>query len=155
LASEGGSLLSQAHQLSGRVFTRVLKRHGLSGINPAQGRILYALWKEDGLSQVALGRRTKLEKSTLALMLDRLEGQGQVRRERIAGDGRKRIVILSEANRALHAAYQEASEEMSKIFYAEMERGEREAFEASLRRIIDNLERFETGKDGGGREARP
>jgi len=140
LASEGGSLLSQVNQLSGRAFVRVLKRHGLSGINPGQGRILFALWKEDGLSQVELARRTKLDKSTLALMLDRMERQGQVGREADPHDSRIRIVRLTEANKALHAAYAAASEEMTDIFYAGMTSGEIAAFESTLRRLVANLE---------------
>jgi MarR family len=83
-AREGGSLVSRAHQISGRVFARVLKEYGIDELNPAQGRILFELWKEDGLSQAELAQRTRLDKSTLALMLDRLEedraNQGRVRR---------------------------------------------------------------------------
>jgi MarR family transcriptional regulator, organic hydroperoxide resistance regulator len=143
LPSEGGSLVSQLHQLSGRVFSRVLKRQGLSDINPAQGRILYALWKEDGLSQVELARRTKLDKSTLALMLDRLEERGQLRREGEAGDSRIKRIRLSQENKALHAAYVAASEEMSEIFYAGFTPREIEEFESKLRRLILNLEKAE------------
>lgn len=146
MVSEGGSLLSQAHQLSSRVFARVLKDHGLGDINPAQGRILYALWKEDGLSQVELGRRTKLDKSSLTLMLERLEERGQLRRDRARGDNRLRLVFLSEANRAMHAAYQAASEEMSGIFYAGMDEDRIEAFESTLRQVIGNLEGWEAGR---------
>lgn len=145
MASEGGSLLSQAHQLSGRVFTKILKRHGLADINPAQGRILYALWKEDGLSQVELGRRTKLDKSSLALMLDRLEERGQLRRDKAPGDSRLRLVFLTDANKAMHSAYLAASEEMTGIFYAGMDPGRIEAFESCLRELIGNLERWEEG----------
>lgn len=140
MASEGGSLLSQVNQLSGRVFARVLKRHGLSDINPGQGRILFALWKEDGLSQVELARRTKLDKSTLALMLERMERQGQVRREADPKDSRIRIVRLPEANKALLAAYAAASREMTDIFYAGMDPSEIEVFESTLRRLVENLE---------------
>jgi len=143
LASEGGSLVSQLHQLSGRVFAKVLKRHGLSEINPAQGRILYALWKEDGLSQVDLAKRTKLDKSSLTLMLDRLEKQGQLRRESSPLDSRIRIVRLSQENKALHAAYKAASEEMSGFFYRGFTAGEIAAFEDCLRRIISNMEKRE------------
>lgn len=150
MASEGGTLLSQANQLSGRVFARVLKRHGLSDINPGQGRILFALWREDGLSQVELAKRTKLDKSTLALMLERMEKQGQVSRRADPKDSRIRIVSLTEANKALHAAYAAASREMTGIFYAGMDPGEIDAFEAALRRVVANLESREAGDLGRG-----
>ncbi|MBN2811137.1 MAG: MarR family transcriptional regulator [Spirochaetales bacterium] len=138
-AREGGNLLSQAHQLSGRVFSRVLKQHGIDELNPSQGRILYELWKEDELTQTELAARTKLDKSTLALMLDRLAAAGQIERIRDPSDSRKRIVRTTESNRKLHRAYAAASEEMTEIFYRGIDRRESDDFENTLRKIIANL----------------
>ncbi len=137
---EGGNLVSKVHQLAGRLFTRVLKEHGVDELNPAQGRIIYELWKEDGISQAELSARTKLDKSTLALMLDRLERRGQLRRERHPRDRRRRVLRLTEKNRALHAAYLAASREMSTYFYAGLSGGEIDSFEATLRKILASLE---------------
>jgi DNA-binding MarR family transcriptional regulator len=137
---EGGSLVSRVHQVSGRVFSRVLKKHGIDELNPAQGRILYELWKEDSITQAELASRTKLEKSTLALMLDRLEEGGQVERVRDEGDARRRLVRTTEANRKLHGAYTKASREMNDIFYRGLSEAEIDRFEKTLRKILDNLE---------------
>lgn len=87
---EGGSLLGQAQLLSARVFARVLAGRGVAELNPAQGRILFELWKEDGLGQGELARRTKLDKSSLALALDRMEAQGLAERAR-GGIGRAHV----------------------------------------------------------------
>jgi hypothetical protein len=43
--SEGGLLIAKVHQVGGRVFARLLRDEGSFPINPAQGRILFALWK--------------------------------------------------------------------------------------------------------------
>jgi MarR family transcriptional regulator, organic hydroperoxide resistance regulator len=137
---EGGTLVAQVHQLSGRVFGRVLRSHGVDDLNPAQSRIVYALWKEDGISQAELAARTRLDKSTLALMLDRLEAQGHVRREQDQDDGRRRNVRLTAKNRGMHAAYARASAEMVSIFYRGMADRDVEKFEAALRKILANLE---------------
>lgn len=137
---EGGVLLAQVHQLSGRVFAKILKRHGIDELNPAQGRIVYALWKESPLSQVQLVERTRLDKSTLASMLERLETAGQIQRENDPLDARRKRVVLTEKNRSLHAAYREASEEMLGLYYKGVGRIEIDAFEGMLRRILANLE---------------
>ncbi len=138
---EGGNLVSKVHQLSGRLFARVLKEHGVDELNPAQGRIIYELWKEDGISQAELAARTKLDKSTLALMLDRLERQGQLRREQHPHDGRRRVLRLTEKNRALHSGYLAASQEMTSYFYDGLSRAEIHAFEETLRKILASLEK--------------
>ncbi len=137
---EGGNLVAKIHQLGGRVFARILKAHGVEELNPAQGRIIYELWKEDGISQAQLASRTRLDKSTLTLMLDRLEKQGQLRREDDPTDGRRRIVTLTPRNRAMHAAYDRASKAMTAIFYRGMNEAEIDAFEATLRAVLRNLE---------------
>lgn len=147
-AREGGSLVSRVHQLSGRVFARVLKEHGIDELNPAQGRILFELWKEDGLSQAELASRTRLDKSTLALMLDRLEEAGQIERIKDEADARRRIVRATKANRALHGAYDAASREMTEIFYGDIGEAEADRFERTLRRILGNLDRAESGFGG-------
>ena len=137
---DGGVLLAQVHQLSGRVFAKILKRHGIDELNPAQGRIVYALWKESPLSQAELAERTRLDKSSLALMLERLESAGQIERLVDPRDARRRLVVLTDKNRALHAAYREASEEMIGLYYKGMKGAEIDAFESALRRILTNLE---------------
>ncbi len=126
--------------MSGRLFARVLKKHGVDELNPAQGRIIYELWKEDGISQAELAARTKLDKSTLAIMLERLERQGHLRRDRHPNDKRLRVLRLTEKNRALHAAYFRASKEMTLHFYGELSKVEIDVFEKTLRKILAGLE---------------
>lgn len=140
-AGEGGVLVAQVHQLAGRLFARILKRHGVEELNPAQGRLVYALWREDGLTQAELAQRTKLDKSTLALMLARLEEAGQVRRRTDDSDARVRRVFLTARNRRLHGAYGAVSAEMLAHYYHGLGAREIAAFETTLRTIIGNLER--------------
>lgn len=137
---EGGSLVSRVHLLSARVFSRILKERGLGELSPGQGRILYELWKEEPISQGELAARTKLDKSTLALMLDRLEEAGQIERTSDRADARRRLVGTTTANRALHGAYEDASREMTELFYRGIGDTEINRFERTLAKIIANLE---------------
>ena len=137
---EGGVLVAQVHQLAGRLFNRILREHGIEELNPAQGRIVFALWREDGLTQVELANRTKLDKSTLTLMLGRLEEAGQIRRKRDSADARIRRVHLTARNRKLHETYRAASAAMFRHYYRGLKKTEVTAFEATLSRIIGNLE---------------
>ncbi len=86
--SQGGYLVAKAHQIGGRIFARLLKETGGTDINPAQGRILFALWKSEGMSVTALPEETALEPSTLTSMLDRLEAAGFARRAPSPADRR-------------------------------------------------------------------
>ena len=140
---QGGFLVARIHQLSGRIFARMLKEHGIEEINPAQGRIMFVLWRQDGLPISDLARRTQLGKSTLTSMLDRLEEAGWLRREASPRDRREIIIRRTEKDRALEKLYVDVSEKMAGVWYEGFERAEIGRFEADLQRILDNLTRLE------------
>jgi len=138
--SEGGILISQVHQLAGRVFARKLRDHGLDQINPAQGRILFALWKGDGIAIRELASRTKLQKSTLTSMLDRLEQDGLIIRRASPDDRRVILIFLARDHEVIRDLFLQVSYEMNEVFYAGFSPGEINDFEDKLRRIIRNLQ---------------
>lgn len=140
IKSQGGFLVSQIHHLSGRVFSRKLRDHEIE-INPAQGRILFVLWREDGIPIRDLAKRTALGKSTLTSMLDRLEASGHILRERSVDDRRVILVRRTAKDRAAQAAYEAVSKAMSDIYYEGLTKAEVAAFEATLTRILENLKR--------------
>jgi DNA-binding MarR family transcriptional regulator len=135
---EGGFLISKIHRLSGRIFAKKLKEHQIE-INPAQGRIMFVLWRDDGISINALAKRTSLGKSTLTSMLDRLEAAGYVRRVRSAQDRRSILIERTDKDRAWQEAYVQVSQEMSALYYAGFSEDEIGELEGYLRRILDNL----------------
>jgi len=136
---QGGLLIARIHQLQGRTFARMLKEHGIAQINPAQGRILFVLWQQDGLSMGELALRTSLGPSTLTRMLDRLEKAGQVRRVYDDADRRKVAIALTDKNRALQSAYEEVSAAMTRVFYAGMAEAEIVQLEKLLGQVLENL----------------
>jgi DNA-binding MarR family transcriptional regulator len=135
---EGGFLISKIHRLSGRIFAKKLKEHQIE-INPAQGRIMFVLWREDGISINALAKRTSLGKSTLTSMLDRLEAAGYVRRVRSVQDRRSILIERTEKDHAWQEVYVQVSQEMSALYYAGFSEDEIGELEGYLRRILDNL----------------
>ncbi len=143
--SQGGFLVAKVHRLSGRVFSRLL-REGKVEVNSAQGRVLFALWREDRVPIGELARRTALGKSTLTSMLDRLETQGFVERVPDERDRRAIRIARTDKDRVLEADYRRVSDEMSRIFYAGFSTAEIARFEEALARIVANLEQSERGR---------
>lgn len=143
----GGHLLSKVHHLSGRIFARLLKEYGIEDINPAQGRILFPLWKQDGISIQELAERTGLGKSTLTRMLDRLESDGHVIRANSPGDRRKTLIVLTEHNKGMRGRYEEVSERITELFYRDFTEEERDRFEILLERVYENLRNEDAGQD--------
>jgi len=136
---EGGFLVAKIHYLAGRLFSRKLKEYNLDEINPAQGRILFALWRSGDISIQQLAKNTSLGKSTLTSMLDRLENNGYIIRVPSAKDRRKVIIKLTEKDKKLQDVYTHVSEEMTDLFYRGFTAKEIDSFENYLRRVLDNL----------------
>jgi DNA-binding MarR family transcriptional regulator len=142
-ASEGGFLLGKASRLSAKRFERLMREAGGAALEAGQGRVVYLLWKEGELAQKELAVLAGLDKSTLALTLDRLEEKGLVLRRQDGGDGRRSLVSASPKAKAAYEAWEGASRDMSELFYRGFDAAERRLFEGFLRRIIANLEEAE------------
>jgi DNA-binding MarR family transcriptional regulator len=140
---QGGFLIAKIHQVAGRIFARKLKEHGIDEINPAQGRIMFVLWREDGISINELAKRTALKKSTLTSMLDRLEATGHLERVPSRSDRRQILIKRTAKDIALEDVYIAGSQDMTKLFYRGFTAAEVSRFEKDLQRILGNLTQFE------------
>ena len=85
------------------VATSALKKGfasaGIGDVRPAYLGALFALWKEDGLKVVELGRQSGLETSTMTGLIDRMERDGLVERRDDATDRRVQRINLTEKGR--------------------------------------------------------
>jgi DNA-binding MarR family transcriptional regulator len=141
--TNGGFLISQIKQVSGRIFEKLLSNAGVDAFNGAQGRILYILWQEDNIPIVELSKKTGLAKTTLTSMLDRMEEAGLLSRVFDKSDRRQIRIELTEQARSLSGEYNKVSQDMNDIYYAGFSDDEIIAFENTLQRILKNLNESE------------
>jgi len=138
----GGFLVSKIKQLSDRIFERLLARQGIDAFNGAQGRILYVLWQEDGVSIKTISERCGLAITSLTTMLERMENQGLIRRVPSEQDKRKTLLYLTDQAKKLRADSEVVSGQMRDIFYRDFTAAEIEQFETYLNRVRTNLEEW-------------
>ena len=74
----GGFLVTKIKQLGDRIFEKILSEKNIDAFNGAQGRILYVLWQEDGISIRSLSTKCGLAIISLTTMLERMENQGLI-----------------------------------------------------------------------------
>jgi DNA-binding MarR family transcriptional regulator len=140
---EFGMLVAKIHQVAGRIFARKLKEYNIMEINPAQGRILFVLWNNDGISIRQLSEKTLLKKSTLTSMLDRLENMGYLLRIPSENDRRKIIIKRTEKDKAFQELYLQVSREMTELVYKGFTEEEINQLESWLGKILDNLTTYD------------
>jgi len=139
---EGGFLISKIKQLSDRIFSKLLREYETIEINPAQGRVMFPLWRQDNISFHELRKKTLLSKATLSHMLDNLEKDGYIKRIPSQKDKRTIYIKLTKKNKDLLDRYLQVSSEMKDIFYKDFTEKEIDEFEGYLRRLLDNLREF-------------
>lgn len=139
---QAGFLMAKIRQVGERIFMRMLKESGVE-INPAQGRIMFALWQKDEIAINELAQKTQLGKSTLTSMLDRLEKAGYVQRKPSPGDRRKKLIRRTQKDRDLEKQYVKLSQEMTKVWYKDFSEKQINSFEQALERILQNLIDYE------------
>lgn len=137
---EGGHLIGRAKFLSGRKLNKLFSEYGLTEFNGEQGKILYSLWKKDGLSSTDISLDTGLAINTLTNMLDKMEDANLIYRKQSDEDKRKKYVFLTEKGKSLETKSKTATNKMDEIFYKDFSIKEIEIFENMLRKIISNLE---------------
>ena len=89
----GGFLVTKIKQLGDRIFEKILSEKNIDAFNGAQGRILYVLWQEDGISIRSLSTKCGLAITSLTTMLERMENQGLISRVQSETDKRKKWCI--------------------------------------------------------------
>ena len=141
--TRGGTLLSQVHQVCGRVWNKILRENDMADLEGARGRIIFALWGKDGVPIKTLCEKTSLDKSTLTGIIDRLERDGYVERKSSETDKRSTLISLTGKEQEFAKNIQKVSTQMNKIFYKGFSDDEIIQFEEMLTRILENCKEAE------------
>lgn len=144
--TEGGTLISQIHQVSQRVWYDVLSHNGLSDLAGARGRVIFALWNEDNIPIKKLVERTSLDKATLTGIINRLERDGYVKRIPSPDDKRATLISRTGKDEIFKSKIPEVSKQQNKLFYKGFSASEIKDFENYLIRILQNCKEAEAEK---------
>ena len=141
--TKGGTLLSQVHQVCGRVWNKILRDNDMADLEGARGRIIFALWGKDGVPIKTLCEKTSLDKSTLTGIIDRLERDGYIERKPSQTDKRSTLILLTGKEQEFANHIQKVSDQMNEIFYKGFTDEEITRFDSMLARILANCKEAE------------
>jgi DNA-binding MarR family transcriptional regulator len=137
-AESVGYLARYAH----RAFVKALARElGPHAILTAQWSVLRVLWQSEGLTQVELADRMRMEKASLTAVLDGMARAGLIRRARNAKDRRKINITLTARGRALKDEILPYAGKINRRATRGMSADEIGQLRGLLARLIQNLER--------------
>lgn len=126
--------LSRSHRaLAGQMLRKV-------GLFAGQEILLMRLWDQDGQSQNSLIRTLRLDHSTVAKMVRRLEDKGLVTRSRCKEDGRVTIVSLTQAGWDLQTKVLDVWSSLERITTEDLTEQEKELFVTLSQKVALNVD---------------
>ena len=141
MAREIGYLISRVNLLSNRLLNRLLIDAQVTAFNSEQGKLLYVLWQEDGITVSALAEETNLALNTVSRMLLTMEASGLVTRVPDADDRRIKRVFLTEKGRAAQRDAVPISKAMEEQLFEGFSDDELDQLEGLLRRLVANSQK--------------
>jgi DNA-binding MarR family transcriptional regulator len=111
----------------------------LFGLSVPEWRVVAVLAEADGLSQMAIGERTRMDKVSVSRAARALEGRGLVARPTNRSDGRARVLSLTPAGEALYALIVPRAKAMEAEILKGLDAAEMELLAELLGRIETQL----------------
>lgn len=134
------SLGYQVNHLARLLAQALRDRIEAHGVLPGQFAQLLALYEEDGITQHQLCERVRIDQSTMAHTLNRMERDGLVRRQPDPADRRRALISLTPRARALRPEFEAAATEVNDRATEGMSTAERTAALGLVTRMITALE---------------
>jgi DNA-binding MarR family transcriptional regulator len=107
------------------------------GIRARHAAVLVVIDAEGPMSQRALGRRLRIDKSPMVGLVDDLERLGLAERRRRASDRRVQAIHLTDAGRAALARITAVADELNEQTFAPLDEAERAQLHALLLRVAE------------------
>lgn len=127
------SLARSHHRLAGQLLRE-------AGLYPGQELILMQLWHQDSQSQNSLTKSLRLDHSTIAKSVRRLETAGLVTCSRSEDDKRVTIVSLTQTGREIESRVNQAWRKVEEISTKGLNDKEKAQFVALAKKIATTLE---------------
>jgi len=93
-----GFVLAKAHR---QVHAELSEELEQWGITPTQFFLMAFLWQKDGLSQIELSQKTRIDRTTISGVIDRLENANLLTRQPCPEDRRTCLIVLTDKGRNL------------------------------------------------------
>lgn len=134
-----GHIIGQLRsRISGFIVAR-LAEEGVTGLAPSHGAIFIALYHDGPQSMQALSEKIGRDKSTMTVLIRKLEALGYVTREPDAADRRSSIIHLTEKGFRFRALFERISGELVEKIWGDTPPRERRRLSEDLKAMLERV----------------
>ena len=134
------SRISHLRYLVNTLIDKELKKRDITDLHTSYGSIIYSLQKNGSQSMKELAKAIGRDKSTLTVLIKKLEKNGYIILEANKKDKRSKIVSLTNKGKGIKLDFEEISSNLNEALWSNINEEETKIFENILNRMIKNIE---------------
>lgn len=132
------SLSSKIREAGNAFLIKKLKEQGLDSLAPSHGDILSVLYKYEKLTMKEIADRIHRTKATVTVLIDKLERENFVKREKSTADNRSTYIILTQKSIDLRPVLEKIAEELNTMLYKGFTKDEAKQLDQLLEKMLKN-----------------
>jgi len=133
------AIISKIRQKANDLIISELKKADMKDLSPSHGDILAVLYKNDNIATNLIAKKIRKTKATTTVLIDKLEKNGFVRREKSANDSRITNILLTKKGRDFKSVFEKISQKLNKTAFEGFKDEEIKELENILRKVEKNL----------------
>ncbi|MDQ0661103.1 MarR family winged helix-turn-helix transcriptional regulator [Paenibacillus sp. W2I17] len=133
------SLISKIKEKVNRFILAEMAEQGIQDLATSHGDIIYALYNNHRMTMAEIAKKIGKDKSTVTALVDKLVRTGYVVKERDATDSRVVHVALTTKGEELKPVFEEISQRILDVFYADVTEAEKKELLRILMKIHSNF----------------
>jgi len=137
------TLISRIREKANRLIVHELEEHGITGIVPSHGDILYFLYLEKRCTMKDLAAKIHRSKPNVTVLINKLVEYGYVKKEKSADDNRVTYISLTEKGEGLRPVFFYVSKKLRKAVYGGLSEEESESLEKLLQMVYEGFPKVE------------
>ena len=137
------ALISRIREKANRLIVHELEEHGITGIVPSHGDILYFLYLEKCCTMKDLAAKIHRSKPNVTVLVNKLVDYGYVKKEKSVDDNRVTYISLTEKGEGLRPVFSYVSKKLQKAVYGGLSEEESESLEKLLQKVFEEFPKLE------------
>ncbi|MDC0932810.1 MarR family winged helix-turn-helix transcriptional regulator [Arcobacteraceae bacterium] len=138
------AMFSTIRDLANKLIITELTKRGYTDICSSHGEILYNLYKYKKLNMRDLASKIKRDKSTVTVLVKKLENIGYIKKIKSDSDARMQILSLTSKSDDFYPIFQKVSFVLNSVAFKGFKEDEIEVLIDMLSRVINNIKENET-----------
>ncbi len=130
------SLISKIQEKGNRFIVDRLRENGIEGLVPSHGDILAVLYYCGTSTMKNIADRIHRTKPTVTILVDKLERQGFVRREKSPEDSRITYILLTSKGEEFRPVFEKISKDLNELLYKNLSDSEAEILDKILEKMV-------------------